>query len=65
MREIVEQQQNVAAALTVFNQSTEEFNNTIQMFPSSLINQLISRKREIVPFTDSESTNSFEFRPKF
>ncbi len=65
MREIVEQQENVGAALTIFNRGIEEFNNTIQMFPTSLVNQFFNRKNVIEPFTDSESSNAFEYRPNF
>lgn len=65
MREIVDQQENVGAAVTIFNQGVEAFNNAIQMFPLSLVNQLLNKKQAITPFADTESSKAFEYTPHF
>ncbi|MDR0279258.1 MAG: LemA family protein [Paucimonas sp.] len=65
MREIAEQQENVGAAVVIFNGEVERFNNTIQMFPGSLVNGMLNKKSAIVPFSDSEASRSFEYKPNF
>ncbi|MGY3256966.1 LemA family protein [Pseudomonas chlororaphis] len=65
MKEIVEQQANIAAAVTVFNRTVEEFNNCIQMFPSSMVNTVINKKQVITPFSDKEAAASFDYKPNF
>ncbi len=65
MREIAEQQENVGAAVVIFNGEVERFNNTIQMFPGSLVNGMLNKKSAIVPFHDSQAQAGFEYRPNF
>ena len=65
MREITEQQENVGAAVVIFNGEVERFNNTIQMFPGSLVNNLLNKKSPVTPFSDSEASRSFEYKPNF
>lgn len=63
MREIAEQQDNIAAAIRIFNQNVEDFNNTIQIFPNSLVNSLFNKKSKLQTFTDSEAQDGFEYKP--
>ncbi|EMJ4585574.1 LemA family protein [Pseudomonas aeruginosa] len=65
MREISEKQDNVAASITIFNREVERFNNAIQMFPGSLVNSFLNKKKAINPFTDGAASAGFEYRPNF
>lgn len=65
MREISEQQDNVAAAITIFNREVERFNNSVQMFPGSLVNGLLSKKAAVNPFADEAASAGFGYRPNF
>lgn len=65
MNELTMQQNNTAAAIRIFNYNTEDFNNTIGVFPNSLINLILARKKKIEPFSDIESENAFSYRPNF
>lgn len=63
MAEISEQQQQIGAAIRIFNANVEDFNNAIEMFPGSLVNGLLVRKKRIQSFTDSEAQAGFEYQP--
>ncbi len=65
MREIADQQENVAAAVTIFNSEVERFNNVIQMFPGSLVNGLLNKKAAINNFADVSASTEFDYRPNF
>lgn len=65
MREVAEQESNIGGAITLFNLSVENFNNTIQLFPGSLVNQLTLKKSLITPFSDSQASAGFEYKPNF
>ncbi|WP_277761848.1 LemA family protein [Pseudomonas sp. A34-9] len=63
MREIAEQQENVGAAITIYNRNVELFNNSIEMFPGSVVNGLFNKKPRVTPFTDTEASQSFSYTP--
>lgn len=63
MREIAEQQDNIGAAIRIFNQNVEDFNNGIEVFPNAWINQWLNKKERIKTFTDSEAESGFEYSP--
>lgn len=65
MEEIQQQNENVGAAITIFNRNVEEFNNTIQVFPNNLINTLTLSKKPIRPFSDPILLKNFDYRPNF
>lgn len=65
MNEIDEQNDNVSAAITIFNRNVELFNNQIEVFPNNLINTLTLGKKTIRPFRDPVTTQSFDYRPNF
>jgi len=65
MKEISEKNSNVAAAITIFNQSVELFNNKIQFFPNSIVNAILNRKSAITPFSDTEASAGIEYQPDF
>lgn len=62
MREIAEQQENIGAAIRIFNQNVEDFNNGIEVFPNSLVNSLLNKKTRVTPFHDSEAEAGFEYK---
>ena len=63
MKDWRETNENVTAALSVFNRTVEIFNNKIQTFPNVIINALLLRNSPIKPFDDKEALMSFEYRP--
>ena len=65
MNEIEEQNENVGAAITIFNRNVELFNNYIQVFPNNIINTLTLSKKAIRPFRDHAATQNFDYRPNF
>lgn len=65
MREIAEQQENVGAAITIYNRNVELFNNSIEMFPGSVVNGLFNKKTPVVPFSDTEASQGFSYTPNF
>lgn len=65
MDDIQEQNENVGAAITIFNRNVELFNNHIQVFPNNLINTLTLSKKEIRPFRDNFATENFDYKPNF
>ncbi|SUV30167.1 LemA family [Acinetobacter haemolyticus] len=50
MDDIQEQNENVGAAITIFNRNVELFNNHIQIFPNNLVNTMTLAKKAIRPF---------------
>ncbi len=65
MDDIQEQNENVGAAISIFNRNVEEFNNTIQIFPNNLVNSITLSKKTIRPFSDAVITQNFDYRPNF
>ncbi|WP_299998540.1 LemA family protein [uncultured Cedecea sp.] len=58
-----EQQQNISAAIRIFNRNVEDFNNGIEVFPNSLVNGLLNKKHKLDTFNDSQADSGFEYRP--
>ncbi|MBL1235187.1 MAG: LemA family protein [Rhodobiaceae bacterium] len=65
MREVAEQQENVGAAIRIFNQNVEDFNNGIEQFPNSLINSMLNKKDKLNVFRDEEAESGFDYKPNF
>jgi LemA protein len=65
MDDIQEQNENVGAAITIFNRNVELFNNQIEVFPNNLINTLTLSKKAIRPFKDNLVTENFDYKPNF
>jgi LemA protein len=65
MHEIDEQNENVGAAITIYNRNVELFNNQIQIFPHNLINNMLLGKKAVRPFRDQAVTQNFDYRPNF
>ena len=62
MTEIVKQQENISAAITIFNKNIEEFNNGIQTFPNHIINNLLNNEGKLEPFLDQATTDLFDYK---
>lgn len=65
MDEIEEQNENVGAAIAIFNRNVELFNNQIQIFPHNIINTMTVGKKAIRPFRDTAAIQNFDYRPNF
>lgn len=62
MQEIAKQQENIAAAIAIFNKNIEAFNNSIQMFPGYLVNSTWNHKTAIESFSDQKALYAFEYK---
>lgn len=65
MYEITEQEENVGAAVRIFNQNVANFNSCIQSFPHNMVNGWFNKKHTIEVFSDSKAQAEFEYKPKF
>ncbi len=65
MDDIQEQNENVGAAITIFNRNVEAFNNTIEVFPNNIINTMTLAKKAIRPFSDPVVNQNFDYKPNF
>lgn len=63
MREIAEQEENVGAAIRIFNQNVEAFNEGIEVFPNNLVNGILNKEERILVFADQQSSKSFDYKP--
>ena len=64
MREISELQDNIAAAISIFNGNIEAFNSGIQIFPHSLVNSLMAKEKAYKPFDNQEASTSLGYSPQ-
>lgn len=65
MQEISEQEENVGAAIRIYNSNVQHFNTGIQVFPNNLVNAILTRKKYIKEFFDSKAASAFEYKPNF
>lgn len=65
MDDIQEQNENVGAAISIFNRNVEVFNNQIEVFPNNIINTMTLSKKTIRPFRDNLVTDNFDYKPNF
>lgn len=65
MKEITEQQDNIGAAIRIFNGNVADFNTGIEVFPASLINSSLTKKQRLNVFNDEEAAQGFEYKPNF
>ena len=65
MDDIQEQNENVGAAISIFNRNVELFNNHIEVFPNNFINTMTLSKKAIRPFRDPITTQNFSYKPNF
>lgn len=65
MKELSEIQENITAALGVYNRNVEEFNNGIQTFPASMINGMFNKEVALEIFSDTAAAQELEYKPNF
>lgn len=65
MKEVTDQEENVGAALRIFNQNVEIFNSLIQNFPANIVNSLTLKKQAIDVFADDVAASAFSYKPNF
>lgn len=65
MRELSEAEENIAAAIVMFNMTVQRFNDAIQTFPGDAVNARFNREKTLATFTDSVAQSEFEYRPEF
>lgn len=65
MHEITNQNENVGAAISIFNRNVEHFNNSIQVFPNNIVNGMTLNKKELKPFQDRTQDTNFDYKPNF
>lgn len=65
MAELITLQRDIAAAIRIFNRNVEEFNSGIEVIPNRWVNQLITHKERIHPFSDREAEAAFDYQPNF
>lgn len=63
MQEITEQQENVGAALRIFNHNVQSHNTSIQSFPLNLVNGTMNKKPVVDMFTEQNAAESVGFTP--
>lgn len=63
MREITEQEENVGAAIRIFNQNVEAFNEGIEVFPNNMVNGMLNKQARILVFSDTQSSENFDYKP--
>ncbi|TXJ09472.1 MAG: LemA family protein [Acinetobacter sp.] len=64
MHEITEQNENVGAAISIFNRNVEHFNNGIQIFPNNIVNNMTLNRKALKPFEDRVQSH-FDYKPNF
>ena len=65
MRELSEAEENIAAAIVIFNSTVQGFNDRLQKFPGNLVNARFNRERPLETFTDSAAQSAIEYQPTF
>lgn len=65
MHEITDQNENVGAAISIFNRNVEHFNNSIQIFPNNMVNSMSLNKKALKPFQDRVMDIGFDYKPNF
>ncbi|WP_369308344.1 LemA family protein [Providencia rettgeri] len=63
--EISEQEDNIGAAIRIYNSNVATFNTSIEVFPNSLINNLMTKRNPAQPFDHQQSANDIGFTPTF
>jgi LemA protein len=63
MRELAEAEENIAAAIVVFNCTVQEFNDLIQRIPGQWVNGWLNKESPVAEFSDSAAESEFEYKP--
>ena len=63
MSEISELQENITAAITIYNSNVENFNNGIQHFPNNIVNSMLNKEAQLDSFDNNEASDEVGFKP--
>lgn len=63
MTQISAQNENVGAAISIYNRNVELFNSGIETFPDNLVNSVLAHKIHIEEFRDAVPPRNIEYRP--
>jgi len=65
MSQIADKNENVAAAITIYNRGVEQFNNSIEMVPLNIVNGIFARKSKLACFHQSNTVEKYDYKPNF
>ena len=65
MRELSEAEENIAAAIVIFNGTVHEFNDRVLEFPGNAVNARFNKEQPLQTFTDSKAQAGFDYKPNF
>jgi LemA protein len=65
LAQVADKNENVAAAITIYNRGVEQFNNSIEMVPLNVVNALFAHKEKLVCFHQSNTVESYDYKPNF
>lgn len=65
LAEISDKNENVAAAITIYNRGVEQFNNAIEMLPLNIVNGLFTRKDKLEVFVHCGLVDDYKYKPNF
>ncbi|MEX6157787.1 LemA family protein [Providencia manganoxydans] len=63
--QISEQEDNISAAIRIYNSNVAEFNTSIEEFPNNYINKTFTKKNPGQPFEHEQSSIDIGFTPTF
>lgn len=63
MANIRRQNENVGAAIAIFNRNVEIFNTKIETVPTNLVNSWFAHKTRVEEFSESQAAENIEYRP--
>lgn len=65
MKNIRDQNENVGAAIAIFNRNVEIFNSRIESIPGNLVNHYLTHKSRIDEFHDPLAAGNIAYQPNF
>lgn len=65
MTQIKSQNENVGAAISIYNRNVEMFNSKIESIPTNIVNGLLTKKTRVQEFKDSSAEKNIEYQPNF
>lgn len=65
MSQIKDQNENVGAAISIFNRNVARFNVKIESVPTNIINNMFAKKDRINEFSDQAAASNIGYSPNF
>lgn len=63
MKDIALHEEEISAAITVFNHNIERFNNGLDVFPDAIVNKHFNKKAKLKTFKDAQAEGAFKYSP--